>query len=104
MKITCIKCGKTLSGMKGMQNHMKIRHTAPYGNRRSPHYRTTPPTSPLEKKMKANVSTTPKEETDDITSSQSPGIKNKVYDPRDIAECPKKWIPPPEARRRKTVA
>ena len=46
MKITCIKCGKNVSGIKGLQNHLKVRHTALCGNRRSPqnmnHYTTFP--------------------------------------------------------------
>ena len=101
MKITCIKCGKKVTGMKGLQNHLKIRHTAPYGNRRNPDITKTPPAPSSEKKVKADVSTSSTHKSAYVTYQQFTGLKKEIYDPREVAEYPTKWIPPPEARQKK---
>ena len=77
---------------------MKIRHTAPYGHRRSPQDTTTPPAPTSEKKGKADVSTTSTYKSDSVTCQQFTRLQKEIYDPREVAECPTKWIPPPEAR------
>ena len=53
------------------------------------------------KKKKTDVSTVLKCESDYVKSQQFSRETNKVYDPREVAECPNKWITPLEAIRRK---
>ena len=97
MKITCIKCGKNVSGMSGLQNHMTLRHTAPYGNRRDPQAAAVPPPCPIKKKLS-------QAKPSKVVIAEEVKTLAAGFDPREAAECSKKWIPPPEARSRQKVS
>ena len=97
MKITCIKCGKKVSGLSGLQKHMKLRHTAPYGNRRDPTTATTLPPCPVKKKLPPAKPTI-------VATAKKVNPSAAEFNPREAAECPNRWIPPPEARTRPKVS
>ena len=75
----------------------EVRHTAPYGNRRDPQAAAVPPPCPIKKKLS-------QAKPSKVVIAEEVKTLAAGFDPREAAECSKKWIPPPEARSRQKVS